>query len=76
MISVPPLGNGHKEVLCSTGKRAIGGGAFIGLGAMSMSTSAPRAQVFGGAEGWVVRVANPGLVTGFYNAFAVCAFVE
>lgn len=76
LISVPALGNGEREVLCSTGKKAIGGGSFIGLGAMNMSSSAPRAQVLGGAEGWIVRVANPGLSTGFYHAFAICAFVQ
>ena len=78
-ISVVGGNTGVVEVLCSNGKKALGGGFFIEgsiLAAgpdVAVYESSPR--VTSGKDGWRLAAANRGTDTRMFNVYAICGSV-
>jgi hypothetical protein len=78
-ISVVGGNTGVTEVLCSAGKKALGGGFFIEgsiLAAgpdIAVYESSPR--VTSGKDGWRLAAANRGTDTRMFNVYVICGSV-
>lgn len=78
-LDVPSGNSGVVEVLCSAGKRALGGGFQIGGGFLIADTdvaiyeSSPR--VTSGTDGWRLEVGNRTADTRHVDVWVVCATI-
>jgi hypothetical protein len=78
-ISVVGGNTGVTEVLCSSGKKALGGGFQIEGGVLAAGPdvavyeSSPR--VTSGKDGWRLEAANRGTTTRTFNVWVICGSV-
>ncbi len=78
-ISVVGGNTGVVEVLCSAGKKALGGGFQIEGGVLiagpdvAVYESSPR--VTSGKDGWRLEAANRGTTTRMFNVWVICGSV-
>ena len=78
-ISVVGGNTGVVEVLCSSGKKALGGGFQIEGGVLitgpdvAVYESSPR--VTSGKDGWRLEATNRGTTTRMFNVWVVCGSV-
>ena len=78
-ISVVGGNTGVVEVLCTSGKKALGGGFQIEGGVLiagpdvAVYESSPR--VTSGKDGWRLEAANRGTTTRTFNVWVVCGSV-
>jgi len=76
-IDVVAGNTGVAEVLCSAGKKALGGGYKIGGGILitgadvAVYESSPR--VTSGTDGWRIEAANRGTTARHFDVYVLCA---
>ena len=76
-IDVVAGNTGVTEVLCSSGKKALGGGFKIGGGILisgadvAVYESSPR--VTSGTDGWRIEAANRGTTNRHFDVYVICA---